>query len=174
MNHPVPWRMLTAFGAKFCLALLVLAPLWWLCLPGYGWLLVQGCGSALKWGLGMPILAGHVDVRGILNTKSLLTFYVGDREQHMKFALLVTNLPPFLALVIATPALKWKRRITIAATGAAILVAGHALYVVVALRFGGVLAANSEVATAISQFFLTLPFGLWITMAYWRRGESEE
>lgn len=171
MNHPIPWRMLLAFGAKFCLALLVLAPLWWLCLPGYGWLLVQGCGSALKWGLGMPILAGHVEVRGILNTESLLTFYVGDHEQQMKFALLVTNLPPFLALVIATPALKWKRRITIAATGAPLLVAGHGLYVVVALRFGGVLAANSEVATAISQLFLTLPFGLWIAMAYWHRDE---
>ena len=172
MNHPVPWRILMAFGAKFCLALLVLAPLWWLCLPGYGWLLVQACGSVLKWGLGMPILAGYVEVRGILNTESLLTFYVGDHEQHMKFALLVTNLPPFLALVLATPGLTWKRRLRIVLAGTAILVAGHAFYVVIALRFGGVLAANSEVATAISQFFLTLPFALWITMAYWRRIEE--
>jgi hypothetical protein len=172
MNRPFPLRMLMAFGAKFSLALLVLAPLWWLCLPGYGWLLVQGCGAVLKWGLGMPILAGHVDVRGILNTESLLTFYVGDREQHMKFALLVTNLPPFLALVIATPALGWKRGIAISAAGAAILLAGHALYVVVALRFGNFLAANSEVATAISQLFLTLPFALWIAMAYWKKDEG--
>lgn len=172
MTRTLPWRMLFAFGAKFCFALFVLAPLWWLCLPAYGWLLVQGCGSVLKWAFGMPILAGHVDVRGILNTESLLTFYVGDREQHMKFALLVTNLPSFLALVVATPALKWKRRLAIAATGAAILVAGHALYVMVALRFGEFLAANSEVATAISQFFLTLPFLLWIAMAYWNRDEG--
>ena len=172
MTRTLPWRMLVVFGAKFCLALLVLAPLWWLCLPAYGWLLVQGCGSLLKWGLGMPILAGHVDVRGILNTESLLTFYVGNREQHMKFALLVTNLPPFLALVIATPVLRWKQRLSIAASGAAILVAGHVLYVMVALRFGNILAANSEVATAISQFFLTLPFLLWIAMAYWNRHEG--
>jgi hypothetical protein len=163
--------MLMAFGAKFGLALLVLAPLWWLCLPAYGWLLVQGCGTVLKWGLGMPILAGHVDVRGILNTESLLTFYVGDREQHMKIALLVTNLPPFLALVIATPAIAWKRRVTVAATGALLLLASHGIYVVLALRFGELLAANSDVATAISQLFLTLPFALWIALAYWQRDE---
>lgn len=172
MTPTLPWRTLFAFGAKFGLALFVLAPLWWLCLPGYGWLLVQGCGSVLRWGLRLPILAGHVDVRGILNTESLLTFYVGDREQQMKFALLVTNLPPFLALVVATPALAWKRRLAIAVVGTAILVAGHALYVVVALRFGDFLTAHSEVATAISQFFLTLPFLLWIAMAYWRKGDG--
>jgi hypothetical protein len=167
-----PWRMLFIFVAKFCLALLVVAPLWWLCLPGYGWLLVQGCGSALKWGLGMPILAGHVEVRGILNTESLLIFYVGDREQHMKFALLVINLPPFIALVMATPMLAWRRRWRILLAGSVILVAGHALFVVVALRFGAFLAGNSEVATAISQLFLTLPFGLWIAMAYWKKDEG--
>lgn len=172
MKRPFPWQMLITFGAKFSLVLLVLAPLWWLCLPGYGWLLVQGCGSALKWGLGMPILAGHVEVRGILNTESMLTFYVGEREQHMKFALLVTNLPPFLALVMATPALTWKRRLRIVLVGSVILVVGHALYVVVALRFGAFLVANSEVATAISQLFLTLPFGLWIAMAYWKKDEG--
>jgi len=172
MTRTMPWRMLTVFGVKFCLALLVLAPLWWLCLPAYGWLLVQACGSVLKWGLGMPILAGHVDTQGILNTESLLTFYVGEREQHMAIALLVTNVPTFLALVIASPALTWKRRLAIASTGAAILVTGHALYVIVALRFGAFLAANNEAATAVSQFILTLPFLLWIAMVYWRRDES--
>ncbi len=173
MNRPVPWRMLTVFGAKFSLALFVLAPLWWLCLPAYGWLLLQGCGSVAKWLLRVPIVAGHVTVDGIFNTDSLLVFHVGDGERAMKFALLVTNLPPFIALVIATSALAWRRRLTIATTGAAILVAGHALYVVVALRFGDFLAANSEVSTAISQFFLTLPFGLWIAMTYWRGDEPE-
>jgi hypothetical protein len=173
MSAILPWRNLLSFGAKFSLALLILAPLWWLCLPGYGWLLVQGCGGAARSLLGVPIVAGHVRVDGILNTESLLVFYVGARELTMKFALLVTNLPPFLALIIATPALKRMRRLALATTGAAILIAGHALYVVVALRFGAFLAANSEVATAISQFFLTLPFGLWVAMAYWKKDEPE-
>lgn len=172
MSQPLPWRMLMTFFAKFCVALLVLAPLWWLCLPAYGWLLVQVCGTVLKWGLGMPILAGHVEVHGILNTESLLIFLVGERDRSMQFALLITNLPPFLALVIATPAMAWSRRVTSALAGAAILVAGHAFYVVIALRFGVALAENSEVATAISQFFLTLPFGLWIAMGYWKRDVS--
>lgn len=169
MDRPLPGRMLLSFGAKFCLALMVLAPLWWLCLPAYGWLLLQGCGGVLKGLAGMPILAGRVEVQGILNTESLLAFYVGDRERVMKFALLVTNLPPFIALVIATPALAWPRRLRIALCGTAILVAGHALYIVVALRFGALLADNGELSTALSQFFLTLPFVLWIALAYWRR-----
>lgn len=172
MERLFPWRMLATFGLKFCLAMLILAPLWWLCLPAYGWLLVQACGSLLKGLFGMPVLAGRVDVRGILNTESLLVFYVGDRERLMQFALLVTNLPPFIALVLATPALHWPRRLKITLAGTAILVAIHGLYVVVALRFSTLLAANGEVSTAISQFFLTLPFVLWIALAYWGRDEG--
>ena len=169
MDRPFPWRMLATFGAKFCAALLVLAPLWWLCLPGYGWLLVQGCGALLKNIAAMPITAAHVDVRGILNTESRLVFYIGDRERLMKFALLVTNLPPFIALVIATPALSIRRKLGITLAGTALLVAVHAIYILIALRFGAQLAANGQVSTAMSQFFLTLPFLLWIAMAYWNK-----
>lgn len=171
MNRPFPWRMLIAFGAKFCLALLVLAPLWWLCLPGYGWILVQGCGSIARWVLGVPVVAGHVAVDGVLHTESELVFYVGDRVRAMKFALLVTNFPPYLALVLATPGITRLRRLRILLAGSAILVAGHLVYVLVALRFGEVLAAYDEVSTAMAQFLLTLPFLLWIVMAYWKRDD---
>lgn len=169
MTRSLPWRMLVVFGAKFCLVLFVIAPLWWLCLPAYGWLLVQGCGSVMKWVLGMPILAGHVDARGILNTESVLTFYVGNRDKSMKFAMLITNLPPFLALVIATPAMAWRRRLRTTFVGSAVLIAGHGVYVIVALRFGDAFVAHPEISTALSQFFLTLPFVLWIAMDYWKR-----
>lgn len=171
MDRPIPWRMLAVFGAKFCAAMLVLAPLWWLCLPGYGWLLVQGCGTLLKDIAGMPITAAHVNVQGILNTESQLVFYIGDRERLMKFALLVTNLPPFIALVVATSTLSIRRKLAIALTGTALLVMVHAAYIMIALRFGALLAANGEISTAMSQFFLTLPFVLWIAMAYWRKDE---
>lgn len=169
MAQPFPWRMLAIFGAKFCAAMVVLAPLWWLCLPGYGWLLVQGCGALLKNFAGMPVTAAHVQVQGILNTESQLVFYIGDRERLMKFALLVTNLPPFIALVMATSTLSFRRKITITLAGTALLVAVHAIYIMIALRFGALLAANGEISTAMSQFFLTLPFLLWIVMAYWNK-----
>lgn len=152
---------------QFVLYSLVLVPLWWLCIPGYGWLLVQGCGSVLKYGLDVPLLAGRIETAGILNTQSLLVFYLEDRESRMPFALLVTNLAPFLALVLATPGLDWRRRARVIATGSAVLVVIHGLFIIVMLRFGAQLQAVAEVPTAIAQFFLTLPFLLWIVLAYW-------
>lgn len=163
------------FGGKFCLFLAVLAPLWWLLIPAYGWLLVQGCGSVLKFGLGMPIQAGHIDARGILNTGSLLVFNLPEREASMKIALLVTNLPPFIGLVLATTGLALRRRLKVLAVGTGVLVGTHVLFIVVMLRFGAQLQAVAEIPTAVSQFLLTLPFLLWIVLAYWRRvGEGAQ
>lgn len=169
MAQRLPWRKHSMFGAKFGLALILLAPLWWLCLPFYGWLLIQTCGSVLRGIFGLGIVAGYVQVQGILNTESLLVFHVGERALTMKFALLVTNLPPFLALIVATPCLDWRQRLRVFLEGSAILVAVHFAYVVIALRFADVLANHDAVATAMSQFLLTLPFLLWTTLAYWKK-----
>lgn len=157
------------FGLKFALFLAVLAPLWWLLLPHYGWLLVQGCGSVLKFGLGMPILAGRIDAQGLLNTGSLLVFNLEGRDTTLKLGQLVTNLPPFVALVLATPGLIWRRRLRVLAAGTGILIGSHVLFIVVMLRFGAQLQAAAEIPTAVSQFLLTLPFLLWIALAYGRR-----
>lgn len=171
MNQALPnTRALLAFALKFTLYLAVLAPLWWLLIPHYGWLLVQGCGSLLKFGLGMPILAGRIDPQGVLNTGSLLVFNLEGHDATMKIGVLVTNLPPYLALVLATPGLTWKRRLAVLAIGSAILMLFHAAFIIVMLRFGGQLHAAAEIPTAVSQFFLTLPFLLWIVLAYWKSG----
>lgn len=174
MTPRTPTRTIALFALKFCVFLAVLAPLWWWLIPAYGWLLVQGCGSVLKFGLGMPILAGRIEAGGILNTGSHLVFHLEERVARMEIALLVTNLPPFLALVLATPGLAWRRRGTILLAGAGILVTLHALYIVVMMRFGAPLQAAAEIPTAVSQFLLTLPFLLWIVLAWWKRGETEK
>lgn len=173
MKRQSTLRFLILFAAKFLLLSLVLVPLWWLCIPGYGWLLVQGCGSVLKYVLGVPVLAGHIEAKGILNTGSELVFYLKDREPHMEIALLVTNLPPYVALVLATPGLTWRRRLRVIAGGCALLVAFHAVFIVVMLRFGPQMHSAGELPTAVSQFFLTLPFLLWIVLAYWGRDRAE-
>ena len=162
-------RSIVLFGVRFMLFLTLLAPLWWLLIPHYGWLLVQGCGSLLKFGLGMPILAGRIDAQGILNTGSLLIFNLEGRDSTMQIGLLVTNLPPFLALVLATPRLHWKRRLGVLAAGTGVLILSHALFIVVMLRFGTQLQAAAAIPTAVSQFLLTLPFLLWIALAHWDR-----
>jgi len=169
MNNPPTTKAIATFALKFALCLAILAPLWWWCIPYYGWLLLQGCGSILKFVLGMPILAGRIDAQGILNTSSLLVFNLDGHDTTMKFGLLVTNLPPFLALVLATPRLTTKRRLTVLAAGTGILTLTHGLFIIATLRFGTRIHAAQEIPTALTQFLLTLPFLLWIALAYWER-----
>ncbi|HDP35853.1 MAG TPA: hypothetical protein ENN29_12185 [Candidatus Hydrogenedentes bacterium] len=87
----------------------------------------------------------------------------------MPIALLVTNLPPYVALVLATAGLAWKKRARILVYGCAILIFFHVLFIILALRFQDAMLQVSEIPTAVTQFFLTLPFMLWIVFAYWER-----
>ncbi len=161
-------RPIARFAIRFLLASLLLVPLWWIAVPAYGWLLVQGCGTLLRSLFGMNITAGNIEVAGIMNTESLLTLYVGERPTSMKFVQLITNVPPFIALVLATPGLTLRRRAIALILGCAILCGGHALFIIIALRFVAAFQHGTEIPTAVAQFFLTLPFLLWIMLAYWR------
>ncbi|MBI3118799.1 MAG: hypothetical protein HYZ00_08945 [Candidatus Hydrogenedentes bacterium] len=164
----------------FCLRFLVFVGVfvvvWWLLLPVYGWLLVQASGSVLRFVLHVPITYGDIKTSGILNTRSLLVFGVDQHEKALPIALLVTNVPPYLALVLATAGLTWARRLKIIVWGVGILALGHVLFIVYALKF--VLSAQAgaavpqqlgDIPTAVAQFYLTLPFLLWIIFAYWDR-----
>ena len=166
-------RSIARFALRFFLASLVLIPLWWLIAPAYGWLLVQGCGSTLRTLFGMNITAGSINVAGILNTESLLVLFVGEQPTSMKFIQLITNVPPFIALILATPSLTMRRRAVALILGTILLCGGHALFIIFALRFVTAFQHNPEIPTAVAQFFLTLPFLLWIVLAYWRRSEEE-
>lgn len=153
------------FGFRFLAVALVLVPLWWLLSPYYGWLLIQGGGVLLRDLWGMPLTAGHIEARGILHTESILVFYLGDQPARMKFVQLITNLPPFVALMVATPRLRWKHRVATTLLGAGLLCGGHLLFIVLALRYSSSLQQQTEIPTALAQFYLTLPFLLWIVMA---------
>ncbi len=159
----------TLFCVKFLVFVIVLVVLWWLVLPYYGQALIQLAGAPLKYVLGMPIESGHIDADGMLNTNTVLTFVVNGHFRGMPIALLVTNLPPYVALVLATAGLGWKRRLRILAYGCGILCFFHVGFIVVALRFQDTMEQVSEIPTAVAQFFLTMPFMLWIVFAYWDR-----
>jgi len=143
--------------------------LWWLALPWYGKVLLQATGMPLKYLLGMPIESGSIEVGGVLNTHTILTFVVEGHRRSMSIALLVTNLPPYIALVLATAGLTWKRRLLILFYGSSILCFFHVAFIILALRFYNIMQLESEIPTAVAQFFLTLPFMLWIVFAYWDR-----
>ncbi|MCK5860906.1 MAG: hypothetical protein KAH38_00380 [Candidatus Hydrogenedentes bacterium] len=155
------------FCIKFILFVAVLVVLWWLFLPWYGKALLQVTGMPLKDIFGMPIESGSIDVSGLLNTNTTLTFIIAGHQRTMSIALLVTNLPPYIALVLATAGITWKRRLLILIYGCGILCFFHVAFIILALRFFSIMTTGSEIPTAIAQFFLTLPFMLWIVFAYW-------
>ncbi len=160
---------LPVFCMKFLVFVVALVILWWLFLPYYGLALVQCTGLPLRHLLGVPIEAVRVEPRGLLNTETTLVFVVNGMDKHMPVALLATNVPPYIALVLATAGLAWKRRLRIILYGCGILAIFHVLFIVIALRFQEALMRVSEIPTAVAQFFLTLPFMLWIVFAYWDR-----
>lgn len=161
---------IAGFAARFLALLLPLLAAWWLALPWYGWGLMQSSGIVLRSALGVPILSGTIRAEGVLNTDSRMTFTLDDgRSRTLKIALLVTNVPPFLALVLASPGVAWRRRLRALAIGTAILIAGHWTFIVIAMRWQDALMRASEIPTAMIQFFLTLPFLLWIALAYWEK-----
>lgn len=158
---------LPAFCLKFLAFVVVLVVVWWLLLPYYGQVLLQVTGVSLKYLLGVPIESGRIEAGGLLNTGTTLIFSVEGHERRMHIALLATNVPPYIALVLATAGIAWKRRLRILGYGCGILCFFHAAFITVALRWQDALMQASEIPTAMVQFFLTLPFMLWIVFAYW-------
>jgi len=163
-------RGVLLFCFKFLVLVSVFSVVWWWLLPYHGWVLMQLSGGILRNLLGVPIDYGRIEAAGILNTQSLLRFGIGQEEPAMPIALLVTNVPPYLALVLATAGIALRRRIRILALGTGILMAGHVLFIVLALQLrlaGATGGAVGELPTALAQFYLTLPFLLWLAFAYW-------
>lgn len=164
------------FCIKFLVFVTVLVVAWWLLLPVYGYVLVQLSGAILRYAMNVPIVAGWIETGGVLNTDSWLFFRIEGYayEKKTAIALLITNLPPYLALVLATPGLRLMRRLRIMLYGSAILISGHILFLVIVLRYQEALQKEalqsfSELPMAVMQFYLTLPFLLWIVFAYLHR-----
>lgn len=157
MTQPHAFRDMALFCAKFLLFVAALTAFWWWLLPHYGWFLIQAAGSILRFGFGMPIRAGHVEAAGILNTASEMVFDIAEDQVKAKITVVITNVPVYWALILATPQLLLKRRASILLAGTALLVAGHIAFIIYALRFSGAIGAANRMPTAIVQVFITLP-----------------
>jgi hypothetical protein len=155
---------------KFVILVVPLVWVWWEhLLPYYAEALKQLAGGLLVNVFSFPLDSAHVEVKGFLNTETQLAFVSQGIEMRSPIALLVTNVPPYLALVFATSGISLFRRAWVLVLGTAILVAGHILFISVAVEFKDTLAKYPEIPTAVSQFYLTIPFLLWIVLAYWGR-----
>jgi hypothetical protein len=151
---------------------IILAPvclvLWLLVLPYYAWGLAYVSEIFLKYVLQYPIMDVTATAAGYLNTGTKITFELATVNRSMPdVGHLTTNLAPFVALVLATSGLRLTRRLKILAIGTPIILLSHALTVI--LRFT---AGRTPLPTAIGFISITLPFLLWIVLAYWGKISS--
>lgn len=116
-----------------------------------------------------PIESVTVVREGMFNTESSLSVEVGGQSRSFAIGLLVTNVAPFVALVLATGNLGVKKRVRILATGFGVLALCHLAFMTVLFALGDVTARAPRIAIALGQVFITLPFLLWIVLAYWDR-----
>ncbi len=159
-----------AFCIKFIVVVVPLVCIWWALIPVYGWVLVQISGSILKYIMGVPIVAGGIRPSGFLNTASTIYFAIQgyEFEKVSPIALLITNLPPFISLILITK-ISWISRLKKILFGSTIIILGHILFIVIVLRYQEVLKEYSELPVAVIQFYLTMPFMLWIAMVFRER-----
>lgn len=177
-EKPTLWQRIVGvlhFCRNFIELAVIIGVLWWLAIPYYGELLARFGGGILRYALDVPIAAGYVVPEGVLNTQSFLVLIFSDdaggnmagHELRFPIALLITNMAPYLALVLATPRLGMVHRIVTLIVGAGIIFIGHLGFVVGALYFREQIAQAPDIPTALVQLYLTLPFVLWIVLAYW-------
>ncbi len=151
-----------------CLKFLMLAPVllvaWLELLPFYARVLGNTCALVMKHLMDKDIQGVAVNAAGFLNTRTALVFtYMGRDLAMQDLGNLTTNVAPFIALVLATSGLRLWRRLGILAVGTAILFVFHGATIVLRFVSGG----RAPFATALGFLAITLPFLLWIVLAYW-------
>jgi hypothetical protein len=167
MSDASRMRPVFLFCLKFILVVPVCLVAWWGMVPAYTWGIGHLTSATLTAAAGADITGTAVERKGILNTGTELVFTVGGARRGMPITQVVSNVAPFLALVLATAGLSLRRRCAILAIGTGILILGHWAYLVFAFIFASRISASPHLPTALAQLFLTLPFLLWITLAYW-------
>ena len=70
-------------------------------------------------------------------------------------------------LVLATAGIRILRKLVILAAGSLLIFGGHVAWVVTTYLFRVRFAESPEFPTALGQFWMTVPFILWIALAYW-------
>lgn len=161
------------FVVRFLVLAVVLVVCWWAMVPYYGWLIAQISGSIAHYVLGMKIFAvGYIlEPETVLNTGTRIFFQVPAPDKpyaqlEMPVALLVTNLAPYVALVLASAGLALRRRLLVLLYGCSIIIGGHILFITILLRFQDALKQHSEIATSTIQLFLVMPVILWVWFVY--------
>lgn len=165
-------RRVTLFALRLiCVTPFVLV-LWWLSMPAYAWVVAHVAALVLRFG-GYPIEDVVITAHGLLNSDTTLDFVTRNKTRTMPVSWVVTNVAVFVALVLVTQRLTWKVRLRAVALGFAVLAVTHVTHIVVFFAFSKAIARNPQIPTAIAQVFITLPFLLWIVLAYWRSGVPE-
>lgn len=148
---------------KFLVAVSACLVAWLQALPAYTLLVGHGTALLLRHIFRKPIDDVIVTAAGFMNTETSLAFRIGASQPTMNdVGHLMFNVAPFVALVLATSGLGLIRRVRIIAVGFAILYVSHVVTVVV--RF---IAGRTPIPTAIGFLSITLPFLLWIVLAFW-------
>jgi hypothetical protein len=151
---------------------IVLAPIclvvWLLVLPVYAHLLAYVLGSIFRYVFGLNVMAINVETGGFLNTDTSMAFTIVMTEVKMpELGHLTANFAPFIALILATPRLKLLRRLRIIGIGSGLIFLSHVATGVIRLMGRGPIQERTPLTTAIGFVSITLPFLLWIVLAYW-------
>ena len=160
-------RQVVWFCTKFFLFVIPCSLLWWWALPLYAYILGHVTTAFLQMIVSIPIDGCSVEKAGLFNTGTTLVFAMAGREFPLAIADLVKNIPPFVALILATARLSRLRRVKALMMGLSVLVIGHALYIILAFSFAESISRSPAIPTALAQLFLTLPFLLWVVLACW-------
>lgn len=167
MNRSDRVKTVFVFLLKFSLFAPVCLVLWWLAVPSYIWLLGRVCGFILVHAVDFPLEAMAVTAEGVLNTRTFLVYVTPDGDVKSEIGRLVNNVPPYVILVLATPGLGVLRRMKILGIGTGILMTVHFLFLLASFTLIQRINESQEVGVAVGKFLLTLPFVLWIVLAYW-------
>ncbi|MCC6796614.1 MAG: hypothetical protein IT366_15945 [Candidatus Hydrogenedentes bacterium] len=159
-------RRVTLFALRLMLITPVLLALWWLSMPLYARVIGE-CAAVVLRVMGYPIERVVVNAHGFLNTDTTLGFALGGSVPTAPISWVVTNVAIYISLILATRRMKWNYRARALGIGLATLLAAHIAHVVVFFAFAPAIERNPQVPTAIAQILITLPFLLWIVLAYW-------
>ena len=172
MNKPRRVRGVLLFCVKFAILAPAVLWVWWAwLLPPYTWAVGQVSGSIINIVSESAVQAMRLETNeaGVLNSDTYLVFHVEGRDRIFHVADLVNSAVPFVILVLATGGLGLLRRVFVLVLGSGIFFVGQVAYIVCFFVFAEQLAESQEIGVALGQFWLTLPFVMWIVLAYWDR-----
>ena len=173
MDESLHIRGILFFGMKFVLFLCLSFALWWILIPYYGHTLGFASLHLLNTLFGSNLSGYGIQQDGWLNTDTILyfeyklTLYYDYR--FMPLSSLTKNFPTYIALILATGGLGVWRKSRVLLYGILILWCGHLAYIVLNYNFAGKIQESPEIPTALAEFFMIIPFLLWVWFAYWEK-----